>query len=62
MYKTARGIALGDSYFAVNTKYGFPESQNITGRVLNLNYVQKFHAAFQFLNQKLVGIIVAAVD
>jgi len=62
VYKTARGIALGMSLATVNVKYGFPESQNINGRVLNMNYIQKFHAAFQFLNQKLVGIIVAAVD
>ncbi len=62
VYRTARGIALGNSYSTVATKYGFPESQNITGQVLNLNYIQKFHAAFQFLHQKLVGIIVAAVD
>jgi len=62
IYKTARGVSLGMSLGTVSGKYGFPESQNISGRVLNMNYIQKFHAAFQFLNQRLVGIIVAAVD
>jgi len=62
VYRTARGVGLGMSLGTVSGKYGFPESQNISGRVLNMNYIQKFHAAFQFLNQRLVGIIVAAVD
>lgn len=61
-FKTTRGIGLGMSYVQVQEKYHYPDYQNVSGTVLNLNYVKNYHAAFQLLNQKVVGIIVAAAD
>jgi hypothetical protein len=60
--RTGKGIVLGQNYLEVLSRYGYPESQAIDGKILNANYSEKFHAAFQFYNQKLVGIIVAAVE
>jgi hypothetical protein len=60
--RTAKGIALGQSYGTVIAKYGFPENQDQQGAILNARYTDKDHVAFQFYNQKLVAIIVAAVE
>ncbi len=60
--KTTRGIALGTSYGNVVGKYGYPESQEQDGPILTAKYTESDHVAFQFFNQKLVAIIVAAVE
>lgn len=64
--RTLKGVALGMPYSSVVSRYGSPESQSVQGAVLNANYSERNHAAFQFVNsgrgQKLVGIIVAAVQ
>jgi len=60
--RTAKGVALGQSYAGVVAKYGYPSGQYIQGPLLNADYSEKYHAAFQFYNQKVVGIIIAAVE
>ncbi|BDI31298.1 hypothetical protein CCAX7_33490 [Capsulimonas corticalis] len=60
--RTDKGVALGMKLSQVNDKYGYPESQFITGKILTENYTERSHAAFQFYNGRLVGIIVAAVE
>lgn len=61
-YGTSRGIRLGTSYAAVVGKYGYPENTFISGPIINIDYKGTLHAGFQFLDQKLVAIIVAAPD
>ncbi len=61
-YGTARGTRLGTSYAAVVGRYGYPENTTITGPIINIDYKDSLHCGFQFLNQKLVAIIVAAPD
>ena len=61
-YGTTRGIRLGTSYAAVVGRYGYPENTTITGPIINIDYKDTLHCGFQFLNQKLVAIIVAAPD
>jgi hypothetical protein len=60
--KTAKGVALGDSFSTIIKKYGWPESQEQQGGVLTTLYTERSHAAFQFYDNKLVGVIVAAVE
>ena len=59
---TRRGITLGSLYSAVLTKYGYPESQDISGVYLRAFYTEKAHCGFLFIQNKVVGIIVAAVE
>lgn len=61
-YGTARGIKLGTSYSAVVAKYGYPEDTQIAGSIVNIDYKSTLHCGFQFLDQRLVGIIVASPD
>lgn len=61
-YGTTRGIRLGTSYAAVVGRYGYPENTTITGPIINIDYKNTLHCGFQFLDQKLVAIIVAAPD
>lgn len=61
-YATTRGIRLGTSYAAVVGRYGYPENTTITGPIINIDYKDTLHCGFQFLDQKLVAIIVAAPD
>lgn len=61
-YGTTRGIRLGTSYAAVVGRYGYPENTFISGPIINIDYKDTLHCGFQFLNQKLVAIIVAAPD
>lgn len=61
-YGTARGTRLGTSYAAVVGRYGYPGNTTITGPIINIDYKDTLHCGFQFLNQKLVAIIVAAPD
>lgn len=60
--RTAKGVGLGAKYGAVMGKYGYPETQEQTGGVLTARYTERAHAAFQFYNQRVVAIIVAAVE
>lgn len=61
-YATSRGIRLGMPYSAVIARYGYPENTDISGSVINIDYKDTLHCGFQFLDQKLVGIIVASPD
>jgi len=60
--RTGKGVGLGMKLSEVMNRYGFPERQFISNRILHTSYIDKYHVAFQFYHQKLVGIIVAAVD
>jgi len=60
--KTSKGIGLGSAYGTVISKYGYPESQDQSGSVLTARYTERSHAAFQFFNQRVVALIVAAVE
>lgn len=61
-YATARGIKLGTSYAAVVARYGYPENTEIAGSIINIDYKDTLHCGFQFLDQRLVGIIVVSPD
>ncbi len=61
-YGTARGIKLGTTYSQVVARYGSPEHHSIAGSIINADYKDTLHCGFQFLDQKLVGIIVSAPD
>ena len=61
-YGTARGIKLGTSYSAVVARYGYPENTDLAGPIVNIDYRAALHCGFQFLDQKLVGIVVSAPD
>jgi hypothetical protein len=61
-YGTARGVKLGMPYSAVVAKYGYPEDTMISGSIINISYKDTLHCGFQFLDQKLVGIIIATPD
>ena len=49
-------------YSDVNRLYGYPENTLIQGAIINTDYKDSLHCGFQFLDQKLVGIIVASPD
>ena len=61
-FGTARGIKLGTTYSQVVARYGYPDNTSIAGPILNTDYKDTLHCGFQFLDQRLVGIIVAAPD
>ena len=61
-YGTARGIKLGMKYSDVNRLYGYPENTLIQGPIINTDYKDSLHCGFQFLDQRLVGIIIASPD
>lgn len=61
-YATSRGIKLGMPYSAVVKKYGYPENTLIQGAIIDTDYKDTLHCGFQFLDQKLVAIIVASPD
>ena len=61
-YGTARGIKLGTTYAAVIGRYGSPENIDIAGPIINIDYRSTLHCGFQFLDQKLVGIVVSSPD
>ena len=61
-FGTARAIRLGTTYSQVVARYGYPENTYIAGSIVNIDYKDTLHCGFQFLDQKLVGIIVAAPD
>jgi len=61
-FGTARSIKLGTTYSQVVARYGYPENTYVVGSIINIDYKDALHCGFQFLDQKLVGIIVAAPD
>ena len=60
--RTSRGVMLGMKLKDVMDKYGFPVCLFFANRILHTSYIDKYHEEFKFYNQKLVGIIDAAVD
>ena len=60
--RTSRGISLNSTYTQVLAKYGNPESIEPTGLVTTLRYTRRAHVAFQLVANKVVGIIVAAIQ
>jgi hypothetical protein len=60
--RTSRGITLGSAYSDVITKYGFPEHQAAQGATLTALYTEHAHCAFQFQNNRVIGITVAEVE
>lgn len=61
-YGTSRGIRLGVKYSDVIAHYGYPENTYIEGAIIDIDYKDTLHCGFQFLDQKLVGIIIASPD
>ena len=72
--KTNKGVQLGTTYKEVVLRYGVPEQQFRLGRTLIASYKNKYHAQFQFLNQrsqqenpfsegnKVISITIASVE
>jgi hypothetical protein len=63
---TARGIGFGSPYKAVVDRYNWPESttsvQLANGTFLQTSFQERAHVAFQFLQSKVVRIVIAEVD
>jgi hypothetical protein len=59
--RTSRGIKLGDTYQKVVAVYGWPKEHQNTGTTLFVRY-PNHHVAFQFYDNKVVSIIVAAME
>jgi hypothetical protein len=59
--RTARGIKLGDTYQRVVAAYGWPKEHQNMGTTLYVRY-PNHHVAFQFYDNKVVSIIVAAME
>lgn len=65
--RTSRGIGLGSTYADVVEKYGYPEDHSLTGQsggepILTASYTNRDHVDFQFVDDKVVGIIVSAAE
>lgn len=59
--RTSRGIRLGDTYQRVLSVYGWPKEHQNMGTTLYISY-PNYHVAFQFYNNRVVSIIVAAME
>ncbi|MGC8784951.1 MAG: hypothetical protein ACP5RN_11285 [Armatimonadota bacterium] len=59
--RTSRGIKLGDTYQKVVAAYGWPKEHQNMGATLYVSY-PNHHVAFQFYDNKVVSIIVAAME
>jgi len=59
--RTSRGIKLGDTYQKVVAVYGWPKEHQNMGTTLYVRY-PNHHVAFQFYDNKVVSIIVAAME
>lgn len=59
--RTSRGIKLGDTYQKVVAVYGWPKEHQNIGTTLFVRY-PNHHVAFQFYDNKVVSIIVAAME
>jgi hypothetical protein len=60
--RTARNIGFGSTYSDVLAAYGWPEAHTMSGNFIQASYQETAHVAFQFLNYKVVRIIVADVQ
>ena len=59
--RTSRGIRLGDTYQKVVAAYGWPKEHQNMGTTLYIRYPDR-HVAFQLYDNKVVSIIVAAME
>ncbi len=59
--RTSRGIKLGDTYQKVVAAYGWPKEHQNMGATLYIRYPDH-HVAFQLYDNKVVSIIVAAME
>lgn len=59
--RTSRGIKLGDTYQRVVAVYGWPKEHQNMGTTLYVRYPDH-HVAFQLYDNKVVSIIVAAME
>lgn len=59
--RTSRGIKLGDTYQKVIAAYGWPKEHQNMGTTLYVRY-PNHHVAFQLYDNKVVSIIVAAME
>jgi hypothetical protein len=59
--RTSRGIKLGDTYQKVVAAYGWPKQHQNMGATLYVSY-PNHHVAFQLYDNKVVSIIVAAME
>ncbi|MGQ9487280.1 MAG: hypothetical protein ACUVSE_05905 [Armatimonadota bacterium] len=59
--RTSRGIKLGDTYQKVVATYGWPKEHQNMGTTLYVRYPDH-HVGFQFYDNKVVSIIVAAME
>lgn len=59
--RTSRGIKLGDTYQKVVAVYGWPKEHQNMGTTLYVRYPDH-HVAFQLYDNKVVSIIVAAME
>ncbi|GIV16479.1 MAG: hypothetical protein KatS3mg022_1914 [Armatimonadota bacterium] len=59
--RTSRGIKLGDTYQKVVQTYGWPKEHQNMGATVYVSY-PNHHVAFQFYDNKVVSIIVAAME
>jgi hypothetical protein len=60
--RTSRGVGLGADYSRVLMKYGYPERQLVGGYFVEAYYPKNHHAAFTFVQGKLVRITIALAD
>ncbi len=59
---TARGIGFGTRYSTVLGRYGWPQAHTAAGNFIQASYAENAHVAFQFLDGKVVRIVVAEVE
>lgn len=59
---TTRGIGFGTRYSTVLDRYGWPQAHTAAGTFIQASYQETAHVAFQFLDGKVVRIVVAEVE
>lgn len=60
--RTSKGVGIGANYSRVLMKYGYPERQLVGGYFVEAYYPKNHHAAFTFVQGKLVRITIALAD
>jgi hypothetical protein len=60
--RTSKGVSLGAPYNRVLALYGFPQQHLVGGYFVEAFYTKNHHAAFTFVNSKLVRITIALAD
>jgi len=60
--RTARGVSLGNEYRRVLGTYGWPARQMVGPYYVEAYYTKNHHAAFTFVDGKLVRITIALAD